>query len=129
MDVEKIVNRGIMRHYWKRDINATEATKFICEAECIDTVNIKMVQRWYRRSNIGDFDLNDKHHSSRLSTVNIDVIRTSIEDNPRQSVRNLSREVNIPQTTVYRGLKFLDKAYKSRTEIPHDLNDNQKRSV
>ena len=44
--MEKIIIRGIMRHYWKKGINATFAAEQICEFDGPEVTNINMVQRW-----------------------------------------------------------------------------------
>ena len=88
---------ALLRHYWKKGINATLATEQICEFEGTEVTNINMVQRWYQKFKEGDTSLEDKDRSGWPITVSLEVIVAAIEDNPAQSVRRLSDEIDIPK--------------------------------
>ena len=61
--MEKIIIRGIMRHYWKKGINVTLAAEQICEFEGPEVTNINMVQRWYQKFKKG------RHESRRQRSI------------------------------------------------------------
>ena len=44
MDIEKCVIRGIIRQYWNKGVNASEASRLICEFERKNVLNCKPLQ-------------------------------------------------------------------------------------
>ena len=53
---EKIVIRGILRHYWRQGISAT---KKICKIEGPGIVSKTTAEEWFKRFNEGDTSLED----------------------------------------------------------------------
>jgi len=39
MDIDKIVIRGILRHYWKKGVNSSETYRLMCELEGENAMN------------------------------------------------------------------------------------------
>ena len=61
------------------------------------------------------------------SNVDNDFLKSLVEDNPRKSTRQLSKDLNVDQTTVVRHLEEIGKVKKLDKWVPHELNDLQKR--
>lgn len=130
MDIDKIVIRGILRHYWKKGVKASEASRIICEFEGENAMNCKLAQSWYRRFESGDMTTLDKPKSGRHRSLSLELIKDAVVSNPQKSTRQISQELNIPTTSVFRGLKMLGACYQNRIQVPHDLTpEQQKRRV
>ena len=97
-----------MRHYWKQEFQADEASKKICEVE-EDVVSIRTAQKWFKKFNEGHTYLRDDPRSGRPITMNTEAIRDAVEANSSTSTRRLSVELDIPQKPVIQHLSTIRK--------------------
>ncbi|CAD5207086.1 unnamed protein product [Bursaphelenchus okinawaensis] len=63
----KYETRVLLLHYWKKNVNAVETTRQICETEGKDAVAVRTTQRWFLKFASGDTNLKDKPRSGRPS--------------------------------------------------------------
>src|SRR5262249_12163260 len=74
-----------------------------------------------------NFDLEDVLRSGRPATVDTGIIKASIEDNPCQTLIEMSSKIGINRETIRRSLKNLGKKSKAGIWAPHELTDDQKK--
>ena len=125
MSEDKIVIRGLLRHYWKRGFSAKAAAEIICEFEGEGVIHRNTAAIWYKRFMDGDTTLSDKSRSGRPLVVNKQVLRTALEEQPHSSTRDLSAILGVSHTTISRNLKSLGFANKAPRQCPYDLTDCQ----
>ena len=69
--------------------NATQAKTSICLVYGDFALDVRTCQRWFDRFSSGDFDLNDKDRPGRPIEANYFLLEELLEQDPRQSTRNL----------------------------------------
>jgi histone-lysine N-methyltransferase SETMAR len=122
---EKIVLRGILRHYWRKGLSATAATEQICQIEGESVLNRTTAHRWFTRFNDGDTSLEDKPRSGRPIELDNDDLLTALEEEPHSSTRELSAATGHSQTTMNRHLNEIGLVNKRPRQDLHELTDAQ----
>ncbi|KAF2349002.1 Transposase type 1 [Trinorchestia longiramus] len=74
----------------------------------------------------GDESLKDEEGRGRLGSLENEQLHAVVEQNPRQSVREMSQTLGVRIATVLRHLKIIGKVKKLDKWVPHELNENQK---
>lgn len=127
---EKIPNENHIRHCmlyeFGHDKTASEAARSINKIYP-DTLSVRKCQRWFSRFKNGNFDLEDAFRSGKPATVDTEVIKASIEDNPCQTLIGMSSQLGINRETIRRSLKKMGKESKAGIWAPHELTDDQKK--
>uniref|UniRef100_A0A0K0E9X1 HTH_48 domain-containing protein n=1 Tax=Strongyloides stercoralis TaxID=6248 RepID=A0A0K0E9X1_STRER len=118
--------RIIMLYEFKRGTNATKTTQNINEAFGEDVVSTSTVQRWFKKFNEGNENLENEDRGRPCSTVDNDELQAVVEADPRQTLGQLAEALNVSTATVSRHLKEIGKTKKLDKWIPHELNDYQK---
>ena len=121
MSEEKEEIRYILKFYYKKGKNATQAAKKICDVYGHDAVSIRVAQSWFKRFQSGNFDVKDAPRSGRPITEKVDEIMEIIEQDRHISSYEIGKQLNIDHKTV---LNHLQKAgYKKKLDVwvPHDL--------
>ena len=123
MAEEKLVCRVLLRHYWKKGLNAAAAAKEICAVEGEGTVHPSTARKWFQRFRSGNTSLDDKPKSGRPVTTDIDALLNAVEGNLRASTRQLSTEVQSSQTSVVRHLHQLGfRSTQPKSKYPSAIN-------
>lgn len=117
--------RNCMLYEFHRGKKATEATRDINKVYP-GALDVRKCQRWFSKFREENFDLKDEERSGRPSKVDIDVLRTLIEDNPSQTLDELSEETGIDRETIHRHLKDMGKISKAGIWVPHELTEENK---
>ena len=117
--------RVLLRHYWKKGLSARAAAAEICEVVGEGTVGKTAAIKWFKRSEDGDFDFEDKPRSSRPSILNEEDLRAALEDESSSNTRDLADELGAVQRTVVSYLHKFDFVYKKRRQDPHELTEAQ----
>lgn len=125
MTEEKIIIRGILRHYWKKGLGAKAAAKEINIVEGQGTISVTTAKEWFRRFKNGDTSLNDKLRSGRPSIMDNEALRNLVEEQPSTSTRRLSAETGASQPTIVRHLHQLGFRNRHPREVPHELTTHQ----
>uniref|UniRef100_A0A0K0E6W8 HTH_48 domain-containing protein n=1 Tax=Strongyloides stercoralis TaxID=6248 RepID=A0A0K0E6W8_STRER len=118
--------RIIMLYEFKRGTNATKTSQNINEAFGEDVVSTSTVQRWFKKFNEGNENLENEDRGRPCSTVDNDELQAVVEADPRQTLGQLAEALNVSTATVSRHLKEIGKTKKLDKWIPHELNDYQK---
>ncbi|KAF2359856.1 Myc-type basic helix-loop-helix (bHLH) domain [Trinorchestia longiramus] len=83
----------------------------------------RTVRRWFGKFRSGDESLNDEEGRGSLGSLENEQLH---EQNPRQSVREISQTLRVSIATVSSHLKIIGKVKKLDKWVPHELNENQK---
>ncbi|KAJ0174407.1 hypothetical protein K1T71_009515 [Dendrolimus kikuchii] len=66
--------RYILKFYYKKGENATQAAKKICDVYGFNAVSVRVAQIWFKRFQSGNFDIKNARRSGRPVTDKIDAI-------------------------------------------------------
>ena len=113
-------------HQSKGKISAFAATKKICHVYGNDTITKKTCQRWLKRFQEGNFDLEDQQRTGRKRRLSLQDLDSRILKNPKTNTRELASSLECSPMTVSRDLKKLGIKKKLSQWIPHSLNSAQK---
>ncbi|XP_035744177.1 histone-lysine N-methyltransferase SETMAR-like [Vespa mandarinia] len=118
---EKEEIRHVLKFFYKKGTNATQAAKKICDVYGLDAVSVRVVQIWFKRFQSGKFDINDAPRSGRPITEKVDEIMKKIEQDRHISSHHVAKELNIDHKTVLNHLKKAGYKKKLDVWVPHDL--------
>ncbi|XP_043502667.1 histone-lysine N-methyltransferase SETMAR-like isoform X1 [Polistes fuscatus] len=113
--------RYILKFYYKKGKNATQAAKRICDVYGHDAVSVRVAQSWFKRFQSGNVDVKDAPRSGRPITEKVDEILEKVEQDRHISSHDIGKELNIDHKTV---LNHLEKAgYKKKLDVwvPYNL--------
>ncbi|GBP11395.1 Histone-lysine N-methyltransferase SETMAR [Eumeta japonica] len=107
MSESNIEIRYILKFYYKKGKNATQAAKKICDVYGPNAVSVRVAQNWFKRFQSGNFDVKDEPRSGRPVTdkVVVDAILEKIEQDRRISSYDIAEELGIDHKTVLTHLK------------------------
>ncbi|KAF2353642.1 Transposase type 1 [Trinorchestia longiramus] len=118
--------RLLMLHEFKLGHNASEASANINRAWGEESTRDRPVRRWFGKFWNGDESLKDEEGRGRLGSLENKQLHTVVEQNPRQSVREMSQTLGVSIAKVSRHLKIIGKVKKLDKWVPHELKENQK---
>ncbi|XP_053980666.1 histone-lysine N-methyltransferase SETMAR-like [Hylaeus volcanicus] len=123
MEEYKVHFRHLMAFYFRKGKNATETARKISAVYGEGSVAESTVRKWFARFKSGNFDLMDRERSGRPLVADNDLIRTLVENNPRQTTRDIAEVAHISHTTVVNCLKALRFVSHYDVWVPHDLTE------
>lgn len=101
--------------------SAAEATRNICVAYGEDALTLRTCQYWFARFRSGQKDLSDEPHTGRPIEFDQEALRTLIEDDPRQSTKELAGKFSCSKATIDHHLHAIGKTYKHGVWVPHEM--------
>lgn len=105
--------RYILKFYYKKGKNATQAAKKICDVYGHDALSVRVAQSWFKRFQSRNFYVKNAPRSGRPITKKVNEIMEKIEQNQHISSHDIDKELNIDHKTV---LNHLEKVgYKKKT--------------
>ena len=113
--------RLLFLHEFKLGNNASQTTANINRAWGEGITSDRTVRRWFQKFRSGDESLKDEEGRGRPSNLDNENLRAIVEQNPRQSVREMSRELGVSSSTVSDHLKQIGKVKKLDKWVPHEL--------
>jgi histone-lysine N-methyltransferase SETMAR len=117
--------RVLLRRYWKKGLSVRAAAAKICKVEGEGTIGKTAAIKWFKRSEDGDFDLEDNPRSGRPSVLDEEDLRAALEDEPSSSTRDMADELGVAQRTVVNYLHTFDFVHKKPRQDPHELTEAQ----
>lgn len=115
--------RYILKFYYKKGKNATNAANKICAVYGPNAVSIRLAQMWFKRFKSGNFSVKDEVRSGRPVTDKISAIFEKVEQDRHISSYDIAEELDVDHKTVLRHLQ--KSGYKKKLDIwvPHDLTE------
>ncbi|XP_076047342.1 histone-lysine N-methyltransferase SETMAR-like [Oratosquilla oratoria] len=86
----------------------------------------RTAQKWLKKFRSGNFNLEGASRSGRPSAFDEDALNEPIQEDPRQSTRELEQAIRYDHATVARNLQKIGKVQKLSAWIPHSLKDSHK---
>ncbi|KAF2355667.1 Transposase type 1 [Trinorchestia longiramus] len=126
MNMTKHDLRLLILHEFKLGRNASEVFANINRAWGEESTRDRTVRRWFGKFRSGDESLKEEEGRGRLGSLENEQLHAVVEQNPRQSVREMSQALDISIATVSRHLKIIGKVKKLDKWVPHELNENSK---
>ncbi|KAF2365177.1 hypothetical protein FHG87_004070 [Trinorchestia longiramus] len=126
MNLTKHDLRLLMLREFKLGHNTSEASANINRAWGEESTRDRTVRRWFGKFWSGDESLKDEEGRGRLGSLENEQLHAVVEQNPRQSVREMSQILGVSIATVLYHSKIIGKVKKLDKWVPHELNENQK---
>ena len=117
--------RVLLRHYWRQNLDAKAAAEAICHVEGEGTMAPRTAQKWFKRFNEGDFDLEDRQRSGRPTVLDEGDLQAALDIAPSSNTRELAEELGVDHKTVWNHLKQLGFVHKKPRQDPHELTEAQ----
>ena len=90
--------RVLLRHYWRQNLDAKAAAEAICHVEGEGTVAPRTAQKWFKRFNEGDFDLEDRQRSGRPTVLDEGDLQAALDIAPSSNTRELAEELGVDRS-------------------------------
>lgn len=100
--------RHCMLYEFRRGCRATNATKNICTVYG-NILDVRKCQRWFNKFRSGDVDLTDGHRPGRPVELKNDILRSAVENDPKQTIRQLADKLNSSWSSVQEHLHQIGK--------------------
>ncbi|XP_047503790.1 histone-lysine N-methyltransferase SETMAR-like [Pieris napi] len=113
--------RYILKFYYKKGQNATQAAKFFCDVYGPSAVSVRVAQIWFKHFQSGNFDVKDPSRCGRPMTDKMDAIFEKVEQDRHISSYDVAEERGIDHKTVLAHLKKTGYTKKLNTWVPHHL--------
>lgn len=120
---QKYAIRACLLYDFKLKKTAAESHRSLMLAFGDIALSERQCRRWFERFHRGDESLEDDEHGKRPQLLDNDLLLSSIESNPAQSIRELAITFNCSKSTIAEHLKTLGKVNRSGKWVPHVLTD------
>lgn len=125
MEVSRKDLRLLMLHEFRLDRHATEATRNICATMGQGAVSYNTVVSWFQKFRGGSFELEDEPRAGRPQQVDLELLSSLVQEDPRLSTRCLAERLGCSHTAVENHLHKLGKTWKYGIFVPHNLSSEQ----
>ena len=119
-----------MLYDFKSGVSAAESSRRINAAFGEGTTSERSAHDWFARFRKGDESLEEAPRSGRSSEVDDDRLLQLVEDDPRQTIRELAGLLGVSQPTIVTHMAQLGKVYKMPQWVLHVLSarDRERRA-
>ena len=112
MAPEKIHSRYCMLYEFRQGKKATEATATNRSVYGEDALSVGVCQQWFVKFRNKNFDLEDEQRSGKPRQLTADDLQALLDEDPRQSTRELAETLHVDQSTVARRLHEMGRIQK-----------------
>lgn len=111
--------------------SAAETHKILVEAYGDNAPSKATCKRWFSRFRKGEFMVEDKERPGQTQVFEDQDLEALLTEDPCQTQTDLSKSLNVSQSSISRRLKAMGKIYKVGRWVPHDLKpkDMERRKV
>ncbi|XGW09063.1 hypothetical protein V3C99_011401 [Haemonchus contortus] len=88
-----------------------------------DVISYDTCKVWFAKFKKGDFTLEDAPRAGRPRELDLDVLRSTVEEDPYLTTRELGARLGFAFKTIANGLEKLGKTSKLGRWVPHELSD------
>lgn len=127
MNEQKRIVRTAMFYEFKLDHTAAECFRNICKAFGENAVSQVTCQRWFQRFRSGDESFEEEQREGRPSEVDEEALKSCVEADPRQSLRELAEKFGCSHVTIGNHLHAIGKVNRHGKWVPHELTENNLR--
>ena len=117
--------RILLLHEFCLGHKATEATNNICSTMGEDVLPIRTAQHWFKLFRNGNLELDDLPSFGRPMEMDVELLKQLIEEDFGLTSRYLPGEFGCSHTAMGKHLNELDKTWRYRVWIPHELSSHQ----
>lgn len=125
MEISKREIHLLLLHEFRIGTNATEAANRICQTMGEEVANPRTARTWFARFRNGEFNLDELPRSGRPVEVDLNLLQQMIEQEPRQTTRELAGFFECSHTTIEIHLHNFGKIWKYGVWVPHQLSQFQ----
>ncbi|KOX68336.1 Histone-lysine N-methyltransferase SETMAR [Melipona quadrifasciata] len=112
MESKKVHIRHVMLWEFTQGNSAKATTEKICSVYGEGLISDRAVRSWFAKFRSGDTTLKDEPRAGRSSDLDDNLLKAILEQNPRQSTRDIAGRLNTSKSTVCRHLEKLGKVSK-----------------
>ena len=112
MGFDQMHIRHCISYEFKKGSKASQAARNIRSVYKNEAPNIRTCQRWFKQFESGNFTLEDSLRSGRPSSVPLKVLKVVVEENPKQTARELAKQFSTCHRTIITQLNKLGKVSK-----------------
>ncbi|GBP58691.1 Histone-lysine N-methyltransferase SETMAR [Eumeta japonica] len=117
------MNSYILKFYYKKEKNATQATKKNIDVYEPYALSIRVAQNWFKCFQSSNFDIKDEPRSGRPVTDKVDAILEKVEQDWDISSYDITEELGIDNKPVLTNLKEAAYTKKLHTWVSHELTE------
>lgn len=117
--------RELLLYFYKIKKNAAESHRLLVNAYGDHALSEASCRKWFQRFQSGDFDVTDKERSGRPKKFEDEELETLLQDDPCQTLEQLSESLNVAISTVSDRLHAIGMIQKQGNWLPHDLSERQ----
>jgi histone-lysine N-methyltransferase SETMAR len=122
MPVDKLHLRHCILFQFQRGLKAAKAYEEQVEVFGEDAMGRSTCYEWYTKFKAGNFDLEDEERTGKPKEITAAQIQELLDEDPRQSTRELADQLGCSNSTVYERLREMGKIQKSTHWVPHELS-------
>ena len=118
--------RHVLLHYFDLKKSAAEAYKLLLDAYGEAAPSERTCRKWMQRFKEGDIDVQDKKRSGQPKKFDDEELQELLNENPAQTLKELSVALGVDKSTISRRLHALGKIQKEGKWVPYQLSESSK---
>ena len=115
--------REVLLHYFILKKSAAESYRLLVEFYGDNAPSERSCREWFQRFRNGDYDVNDKERSGAPKKFEDKELETLLDEDPRQTLKELSQSLNVDESTVSKRLKVIGMIHQQDYWLPRVLKD------
>lgn len=112
MERDKVFFRNVILHHYDLNKSAAQTHRMIADVYDESAPSKRMCSKWFQRFKKGDYGVEDKERSGKPKKIGDSELLALLDENPTQSIKELSDALDIDKSTVSRRLHAMGKIKK-----------------